>query len=212
MRRVNNYQPDGCAILSRRDTWSIRNRACRGVCRGYWWPLREHVKRDSRAAELTSTLSVDFLKRLGTDTPDVSTNLEVLASYVVTCDRLELSSLYGLVCASVSSKKSTIPWLASLKGDCEYVGVDVCYTSGSYSFLDSEYLPDHPEIHQFLTAYLNDNGLFDSVDEAREFMRLHQLAIDAGANMETLEDVIPLELWEDVELRGLRKLFGMGLG
>jgi hypothetical protein len=37
-------------------------------------------------------------------------------------------------------------------------------------------------------------------------MRLHQAANDRGANLETLDGVTPVELWEDSDLSRLRRV------
>ncbi|MEY2934448.1 MAG: hypothetical protein RL033_5197, partial [Pseudomonadota bacterium] len=63
------------------------------------------------------------------------------------------------------------------------MGVDVTYPSGSYSFVDDDFFPENGDIFEFLKGHSNQCGLLDNAEDVREFMRLHQLANDRGANL-----------------------------
>jgi hypothetical protein len=93
--------------------------------------------------------------------------------------------------------------------ECEYLGIDVTYASGSYSFVDGDSLSENARLSHFLQHRLNANGLLSSLDDAEEFLRLHQRANDDGANLETLDGAIALELWEDGDLSRLRRALGV---
>lgn len=208
---MNNYAPSGCVVLSRRDTWPISIPGYRGVCRGLWWPLREHAKADLVASRLTATLKRQFLEELGSSRPNVSTDAKLLRDYMEACVRLKVGPLFAFVCASPYPGAAP-DWLVALRDECEHIGIDVSYPTGSYSFVDGDFFEENAEIFAFLKSHLNGNGLFDNIEDAEQFMRLHQTANDRGANLETLDDVTPIELWEDHDLSCLRRVLGADVG
>jgi hypothetical protein len=95
----------------------------------------------------------------------------------------------------------------ALQGECLHLGIDVTYPDGSYSFVDDDFSAARGDIFEFLKGHVNHCGLLDNAEDVREFMRLHQLANDRGANLETLaKDVGPVELWEDADLSRTRRI------
>lgn len=199
---------NGCVVARKGDTWPIGNIAYRGVCRGHWWPLSEDTDRDPEAKELTETLDLEFLNRAPENqAPNSSADLAFLRRYVRVCERLGLAPLYCLLCASEFTSESSPQWLAEFASTCCYLGVDITYSSGSYSFINEGCFGQDSQLRFFLDANLNDNGLFDTVEQARSFLLLHQGALDRGLNLETLDGAIVVALWADFELANLRQYF-----
>lgn len=207
MKGVRMKAPiSGCVIVARGDTWPICDPRYRGVCRGTWWPLGAYEQTDRRSRELTTILASDVLGRPPADpSPDVSRDLEYLGSYVETCGSLGIQSLYALI-ASAKSSEPLSPWLSLLQQGCKHLGVDVAYSSGSYSFINGGCLAAQPAIAEFLQQTLNEFGLFDSFDDAESYLALYQAEIDRGVNLETLDGAVPIELWEDLRLSQLMNL------
>ena len=190
----------GCVIAHRLDTWPILDARYRGVCRGRWWPLGEH-REDAQARALTGVRENHLLTYSPTDLRvDSCTDLDYIRSYAEACDRLEIAPLYSLVCVALQANDAPVDWVENVRGQCIHLGVDVAYGSGSFSFINGDFGVEDDELARFLAIHLNDCGLFDSFDDAEEFMRLHQGALDRGVNLETLDDAMPIDLWEDREL------------
>ncbi|MEO8179095.1 MAG: hypothetical protein ABI895_09705 [Deltaproteobacteria bacterium] len=83
------------------------------------------------------------------------------------------------------------------------------YASGSFSFINYDCGVENDELRQFLTHHLNANGLFASLADTQEFLRLHQKANDVDANLETLGGAIAVQLWEDSDGSRLRRALGL---
>ena len=198
---------NGCVIVTRRVGWESRVPNYRGVASASWWPLQQHAKRDRRARELTDALQARWLTQpVEWLRPQATDDLDFIRSYVATCDDLQVGPLYAIVCASPEKLDSIPTWLRALQATCERVGIDVSYPHGEYSFVDDDFFPANPGIFEFLATHLNDHGLFNRSESAEEFMRLHQAANDRGANLEVLEGVTPVEIWEDSDLSRLRQI------
>jgi len=117
---------------------------------------------------------------------------------------LEIASLYALI-GLVPGGDAPVDWIEEVRAKSAHLGVDVAYGSGSYSFINGDLGAEDDEIAKFIAQHLNDNGLFNTFDEAEAFMALHQRALEHGVNLETLDDAMPIDLWEDRALLGLRR-------
>jgi hypothetical protein len=53
------------------------------------------------------------------------------------------------------------------------VGIDVCYPTRYYSFINGNYLLANELLVDFITTRTNECALFRNMDDAREFMALH---------------------------------------
>lgn len=202
-----SYLLNGGVVAVRRKKSTSRIPEYRGVESTLWWPLHQHAERDGRARELTEALRMRWLTQpVEWVRPHASDDLDFLRSYVARCDDLQIGSLCAVVCGSPEAPDPPPPWLTALRAACEYMGIDITYPDGSYSFVDDDFVPANAEIFEFLKHHLNDRGLFDGAGDAVEFMRLHQAANDRGANLETLEGVTAVELWEDADLSKLRAI------
>jgi hypothetical protein len=208
MRVRVSYALDGVVIAVPRAGWTSRIPNYRGVAATSWWPLEQHAKRDQRAKELSGVLSMRWVSGTGDWLkPHATTDLEFLRSYVEACDRLEIAPLRTLVCASPGAAEAAPEWLTGLQEGCDYLGIDVTYPDGGFSFVHDDFSPSNGEVLAFLKDRLNDRGLFNSEQDVNEFMRLHQAMNDRGANLETLDqDVYPVALWEDCDLSKLRAI------
>ena len=194
----------GCVVLHRFDTWPILEPRYRGVCRGRWWPLCDRPS-DPPARALTDARERELLVWPPSDPRvDSCIDLYYLRSYVEVCDRLEIAPLDLLVCATRGGD-AFIDWVVELRDESSHLGIDVAYGSGSYSFINGDFSAEDDEIAGYLDEHLNDNGLFNSFAEAEGFMAVHQRALDRGVNLETLDGALPIDLWEDKELLGLRR-------
>lgn len=202
---TTGYTLHGYAILTPRDTWPIRVPNYRGACRGFWWPLREHEKHDGAARKLSDTLQDELLAQ-APSLPHATSNEEVLRKYVEAAEALKIP-LYGLLCGSpvAGARGSSLP--SRLQPSCEYLGIDICYPSGSYSFSNGAYFSRRGSLVEFLKANLNQNGVLSTAASAQEFLRRYQLELDRGANFEALDDALPIELWHDAELTALKKFW-----
>ena len=202
---TTGYTLDGYAILTPRDTGPIRVPNYRGACRGFWWPLREHKKHDEAARKLSDTLQDEFLTQ-AQSMPHATSNEEFLRKYVEAAEGLNIP-LYGLLCASPVAGARGSSMTSWLQPNCEYLGIDICYPSGSYSFLNGAYFSQSGSLVEFLKANLNPNGLLSTAASAQEFLREYQLELDQGANFEALDDALPIELWHDAELTALKRFW-----
>jgi hypothetical protein len=199
------YALNGYAILTARDTWPIRIPGYRGVCRGAWWPLREYERGDETARALSNALEGELLGQLSEpQLPDAIVDAQLLRKYSDAAAILNIP-LYGLLCASPVARASVPNWTRSLQKRCEYLGIDICYPSGSYSFLNGVSFVKDSALFEFMRANLNPNGLLSNPATASEFLRRYDGEVDRGANWETLEGAMPIELWHDPDLTQLKQ-------
>lgn len=201
---MNITRAIGCVVARREDTWPILYARYNGVCRGRWWPLSEQSA-DPQSRALTAVRENDLLMwDPGVPKVDCSSDLSYLRTYVEACERLAVAPLYALVCSS-RDDDAPIEWLEDLRGDCAHLGVDLAYGSGSFSFINGDLGTKDDELAKYLAVHLNAHGLFETFEAAEAFMVVHQRALDRGVNLETLDGVMPIELWEDPDLSRLRK-------
>lgn len=200
---TTGYTLNGYAIVTPRDTWPIRVPNYRGACRGFWWPLREHEKHDEAARMLTNALQDELLAQ-APSLPHATSNEELLRKYIEAAERLDIP-LHGLLCASPVAGASVSSWMRRLQAGSEYLGIDVCYPNGSYSFLNGAYFSQSDRLVEFLKANLNHHGLLSTATSADEFLRRYQVELDAGANFETLDGALPIELWHDSGVTALEQ-------
>ena len=205
--RLDKRASFGCVLLERGDVWPINNPRYRGVCRGRWWPLEKHTESDEEAARLTELLSVHLMQQYHACLPQVTDDGEFLMSYAAACERLGVVNTYALLCRSPQGKHEPKGWLRSMLGSCNYLGFDVSYPSGNYSFIDGDYGAKDRRLMAYLRANLNEHGLFIDLDRALAFTRLQAQAVDS-CSLESLDDATPIELWEDTNLVAMRVALG----
>lgn len=196
----------GCVIARRVDTWPILNAQYRGACRGLWWPLSNEADPEARA--LTAARDREVLSVPPSELrAGASTDLDYLRTYLDVCERLELDCLFGFICRALEAAVSHHGWVQHVLSASSWLGVDVIYGSGSFSFINAASGSKDPVLQAALQTSLNQNGLFDTFDEAQRFVRIYQSALDRGVNLEVLDDAMPVELWQDQELKALRRAF-----
>ncbi len=194
----------GCTLARRTDTWPILDAAYRGACRGAWWPLSGAA--DPEAKALTAAHDTRLLSTPPNEARvDASLDLGYLRAYVAVCDRLGIDGLLSFICVDLVAGPEPPAWLASVQRHCSRRGVDVIYGSGSFSFINGAFGARDEGLRALLSRSLNENRLFESFEAAHDFMAEYQAALDRGANLESLEDAMPVELWEDPELLALRE-------
>ena len=204
---ANGYVINGYAVLTACDTWPIKIPGYRGVCRGAWWPLEKYAPRDELARRLNDEWQDELLGQVDQSMPLVSADIDLLHRYAEAADGLGVP-LYGLLCASPVARAGLPNWTRTLQTRCTHLGIDISYPSGSYSFLNGAYFARGSDTHEFLRANLNANGLLSTAADARDFLRRYQAELDSGADWETLDDAIPIELWQDSGLSALKRLKG----
>ena len=195
----------GYVISSPGGRWPIQIPGYRGAGARTWWPLGAVNGKTEEARRLTETLQLRHLAApRNTYPPVASSDADFLDSYWSECIRCGISEVHGFVCAS-NEPLMDLPstWILSLRDSCELLGIDVAYPDGTYSFINSVYGATNPELSRFLRGTLNENGLLNSEEEAKEFKRLHEVANINGC-LEDLEGAVTMRLWNDPNMGLLR--------
>lgn len=200
------FQLAGCVVTAGQGQWPVVVPGFRGVDSSYWWPLERHERASQVAQRLSRQLRKSILERPDPDAcPAVSTDAEFVLEYLDACEQLDIDNVGIVTCAAlIDSSCSSPEWVDRLRAASSRLGIDVSYSSGYYSFVNGDYyLPSGP-IREYLDRNLNKNGLFETEAIARTFVRLHDRENELGANLETTEGALLLELWGEIALEAAR--------
>jgi hypothetical protein len=203
------FQLAGCVVTAGRGKWPVVVSNFRGVDSSCWWPLEQYERASQVAQRLTRQLWESALKRPDPDAwPAASTDAKFVLEYLDACERLGIEDV-GLITCAVAIDASyfvSSEWVGRLRAASSRLGIDVSFGSGHYSFINADsHIPSGP-IRQYLHRNLNKNGLFESEDAARTFVQMHDRENELGANLETTEGALLLELWGEVALGTARKI------
>lgn len=174
---------------------------CRGVGAFPWWPL-SRIRDDPRARALTERVERLFLSDVG-DEPWVVCNRDLLRAYLA---ELEIRKL-DLTCHVAErhgAAEVECTWLQPVVKRARWLGIDVAYCSGSFSFVESARSSGVRALRGFLDARLNRFGLFEREGDAEQYLVEYRRALESGEELETLDSAVLLRLWEDEGARTLR--------
>ncbi|MBI3202447.1 MAG: hypothetical protein HYZ29_12975 [Myxococcales bacterium] len=193
----------GCSIAAGRVSARLPRHRGTGAFR--WWPLSAPVPSAPRARALFDRLGEMFLGDEADD-PWVTADRIFLRDYL---REAEAAGIPGITChltVASAPRGGDCAWLVRLASDATWLGIDVAYCSGSFSFIEASYYEELPDLHRFLNANLNEFGLFPSQQEAKAFIEIYAASLDAGSQLETLDGAVLIPLWEDRDARHLRRL------
>jgi hypothetical protein len=162
----------------------------KAVAAGKAWPLE--VIEDPEAVALTRRTSEWFL-RFDRDrrfalwvTPSGHFAME----YIAVCRRLGIQARL-LSCRS----ERTDPEADFVIPGERILGWDMVSASFDYSVVADELAEDDPDFAQY-SARLNASGLFETRDELNDFLAARERLVQAGHNLESLTEMIPVLLGE----------------
>ena len=126
---------NGYVIGRSRHDWVPELSNYRGVESIEWWPLRN--LEDPSARLLTESIDGIAIRHPAYEMYPVASADEVLLErYHQSCSRLGVLPLQGMVCASPVKPLVPAPsWLSALRETLPFLGIDLAYPSGSYSFI-----------------------------------------------------------------------------
>jgi len=193
-----------CAVAARRFPKLSKHR---GVGEGQWWPLGELRHRNEIARELSREVDLAF-SGLTDDVPWATRDKDLLRRYVTGMRAIGMHDFTCHVTIIESAQAGTTSLIDDVVAAAEFLGIDVAYGSGCFSFVEYADLNASPEMRKFLDAKLNQAGLLRSQDDVNVFLDIYRHQLEAGVNLETLDGAIPIRLWEDAGAVGLLRLLG----
>jgi hypothetical protein len=157
---------------------------------GKAWPL-ESIQ-DPEAVALTRRTAEWFPRfdREGRFTPWATPSADFATEYVATCRKLKIQ-VRLLSCRS----ERTDPQADFLIPGEQILGWDVVSASFDYSLVADELAEDDQDFAQY-SRRLNASGLFETREELNDFLAFRERLVQAGHNLESLEETIPVLLGE----------------
>lgn len=157
------------------------------------WPLKYIAKYD----ELNQKLEPFFLERdkgfflserYRTETPfviELIRDEDVICEYIENCKKEKIETIIMRVESEIPIRESESRFHV-----VEQLGWD-CLAQSYYTYLDELDFIDRQGI---LKSKLNKNGLFDAIDDVKQFIRMREIAMDNGMDLEDAFEPIPARL------------------